>query len=171
MMLSPLMNRDNLSVYISEWKGKGLKIVFTNGVFDILHLGHVDYLTKARALGDVLIVGVNNDESVRRLNKAPERPINPEYARATLLSALKCVDATIIFGEDTPLELIQDILPDVLVKGGDYDPQETDTQSKQYMVGSDIVRASGGRVAAIPLVEGYSTTGILAKGQTKLGDI
>lgn len=162
-MISPVLTKDQLASFINSWKSHGLKIVFTNCVFDILHLGHVDYLSKARELGDVLLVGVNNDDSVRRLNKAPERPINPEFARATILSALKCVDATVIFGDDTPFEIIREIQPDVLVKGGDYDPNERDPSSKKYMVGSDIVIQSGGKVVAIPLVEGYSTTGIVAK--------
>jgi rfaE bifunctional protein nucleotidyltransferase chain/domain len=98
---------------------------------------------------------------VRRLNKGPERPINPEYARAKVISSLRCVDATIIFGEDTPYEIISQLQPNVLVKGGDYDPEETNTDSKKYMVGSDIVKKRGGKIIAIPLVEGFSTTNIV----------
>lgn len=141
----------------------GKKVVFTNGVFDILHVGHVTYLEKAKAEGDVLVVGLNDDASVRRLNKGPERPINPEDARAKVLSGLRCVDLVIIFGEDTPLELIKMVSPDVLVKGGDYDPTSTDPNDKRYMVGSDILRAKGGEVKTIPLVEGFSTTSIVQK--------
>lgn len=146
---------------MSEWRSRGERIVFTNGVFDILHLGHVTYLTAAAGLGDRLIVGLNNDASVRALSKGPERPINPEHARAGVLAALRSVDAVVIFDESTPFELITALQPDVLVKGGDYDPHETDLKAKTYMVGSDIVRARGGEVASIPLVEGFSTTNII----------
>lgn len=152
---------EELKQLVAEWQQSGEQVVFTNGVFDILHVGHVTYLEAARECGNKLIVGVNNDESVRRLNKGPERPINPEYARAKVISALRCVDAAIIFGEDTPFEIISQLQPDVLVKGGDYDPEETNIASKQYMVGSDIVKKRGGKVIAIPLVEGFSTTNIV----------
>jgi D-glycero-beta-D-manno-heptose 1-phosphate adenylyltransferase len=148
---------------IKEWKKQHQKIVFTNGVFDILHVGHVDYLEKAKSLGDKLVVAVNSDDSVRRLNKAPERPINPEFARVKIISALKCVDAAFIFNEDTPLEIIQEILPDVLVKGGDYDASETDQTSKKYIAGSAEVKANGGAVVTIDLVQGFSTTGIVER--------
>lgn len=152
---------EELKQLVAEWQQSGEQVVFTNGVFDILHVGHVTYLEAARECGNKLIVGVNDDESVRRLNKGPERPINPEYARAKVISALRCVDAAIIFGEDTPFEIISQLQPDVLVKGGDYDPEETNIASKQYMVGSDIVKKRGGKVIAIPLVEGFSTTNIV----------
>lgn len=148
---------------VAQWQMAGEKVVFTNGVFDILHVGHVTYLTAAKALGTRLVVGVNADESVRRLNKAPNRPINPQQARLTVLEALRCVDMAIIFEEDTPLELINTLKPDVLVKGGDYDPDCTDSRDKRYMVGSKEVRSWGGSVQTIPLVEGYSTTAILKK--------
>ena len=148
---------------IQGWKSKGEKIVFTNGVFDILHVGHVDYLEKARALGDRLVLGLNSDASVRTLGKGPERPINPEGARARLLEALRCVDAVIIFGDSTPKNLIISIMPDILAKGGDYDPDVRDQNDKRYIVGSDEVLASGGKVKTIPLVEGFSTTSILNK--------
>lgn len=148
---------------IKAWKADQQKVVFTNGVFDILHLGHVTYLEAAKAQGDKLVLGLNSDESVRRLNKGPERPINPEHARKGVLMALKAIDAVVVFGEDTPLELIKALEPDVLVKGGDYDPNETDPSKKTYMVGSTEVRASGGEVIAIPLVDGFSTTNIVRR--------
>ena len=148
---------------IKAWRDAGETIVFTNGVFDILHVGHVTYLEQAAALGNRLIVGVNSDASVRSLNKGPERPINPEWARVRVLEALRCVDAAIVFSDHTPLDLILSIQPNVLVKGGDYNPDETDESNKAYMVGSKEVKASGGSVVAIPLVEGFSTTNILSK--------
>ena len=131
------------------------KIVFTNGCFDILHPGHVYYLNQARSLGDVLVVGLNSDDSVKRLNKGAERPIHPQDKRADVLAALLCVDYISIFDEDTPLELIQKIKPDVLVKGGDY--------TIDKIVGADFVQSYGGSVAIIPLLEGYSTTDIVNK--------
>lgn len=148
---------------VNQWKDNGEKVVFTNGVFDILHLGHVTYLEAAKAEGDRLILGLNSDESVRRLNKGPERPINPEHARAGVLMALKAIDAVVVFGDDTPLALINALKPDVLVKGGDYDPNETDPSKKTYMVGSTEVRDLGGEVVAIPLVDGFSTTNIVRR--------
>lgn len=148
---------------VSQWKQQSQKVVFTNGVFDILHIGHVQYLQKAKELGDKLVVAINSDESVKKLNKGPERPINPEFARAYVIGALQYVDATIIFSGDTPIEVISKIKPDVLVKGGDYDANETDPSSKKYIVGSAEVIAAGGHVATIDLVEGYSTTGIVKK--------
>ncbi len=151
--------------FISTCRSDGKKVVFTNGVFDILHVGHVTYLEAARNLGDVLVVGLNDDESVRRLNKGPERPVNPEEARAKVLASLRCVDRVVIFGDDTPLELIRNIQPDVLVKGGDYDPKVTDPNDKRYMVGAKEVIDFGGSVMTIPLVSGYSTTTILEKAK------
>ena len=130
-----------------------MTVVFTNGVFDILHPGHVRYLQEARALGDKLIVGVNSDRSVRALNKAPGRPINSEEERAEVLRALACVDEVVIFDEDTPHEIIGKIQPDILVKGADW--------GEQAIVGRDIVEAKGGRVVRIKLAEGYSTTKII----------
>jgi rfaE bifunctional protein nucleotidyltransferase chain/domain len=131
------------------------KIVFTNGVFDILHTGHVDYLSKARDLGDFLIVGLNSDSSVKRLNKGPERPINNEQSRAVVLGALECVDAIVLFEEDTPYNLIKEIQPDVLVKGSDYEIEK--------IVGYDIVKAKGGEIKTITLSEGFSTTNVINK--------
>ena len=132
-----------------------MTVVFTNGVFDILHPGHVRYLQEARALGDRLIVGVNSDRSVRALNKAPGRPINSEDERAEVLRALACVDEVVIFDEDTPHEIIAKIQPDILVKGADW--------GEHAIVGRDIVEAKGGRVVRIKLAEGYSTTKIIER--------
>jgi rfaE bifunctional protein nucleotidyltransferase chain/domain len=128
-------------------------VVFTNGVFDLLHSGHVDLLTTARGFGDALIVGVNSDASVRRLNKGPERPLRSEADRAYVLAAFEAVDAVVIFDEDTPLALVTALEPDVLVKGGDY--------REETIVGAQEVRARGGDVVVVPLLEGYSTTSIV----------
>lgn len=147
---SKILTPDILSFKLSIWKFRDKKIVFTNGVFDLLHLGHIEYLSHTSDLGDLLIVGVNSDASVRRLNKGPGRPINNEEQRCNLLASLFFVDAVILFEEDTPLELITQIKPQVLVKGGDYKPEE--------IVGADIVKANGGFVHTIPLLTGYSTT-------------
>ncbi len=135
-----------------QLRAEGKKIVFTNGVFDILHRGHVTYLNDARALGDILLVGVNSDASVKRL-KGPSRPVVSEEDRAFVLSNLKAVDYAVIFTDDTPYNLIADVLPDVLVKGGDW--------AVDKIVGGDIVRARGGVVKNIPFVDGHSTTGII----------
>ena len=148
---------------VSTWKLKNDKVVFTNGCFDILHKGHVTYLAKAADLGSRLIVGINTDTSVKRLGKGDDRPINNEEARALLLSALGFIDLVVLFDNDTQLELIQQIQPDILVKGSDYDPNETNLLSKKYIVGSDIVKNYGGKVAVISLVEGYSTSNIIQK--------
>ena len=131
---------------------KGKKIVFTNGCFDILHLGHVQYLAQAKELGDLLVIGLNSDLSVKRL-KGETRPVNPEHARALVLAALQFVDFVILFEEDTPFELIQKIIPDVLVKGGDY--------NKDQIVGADIVTSNGGEVVVLDFVDGFSTTQII----------
>lgn len=139
------------------------KIVFTNGCFDILHRGHVEYLTKARDLGNFLVLGLNTDASVKRQNKSPERPINNEETRATIIAALECVDLVILFDEDTPYELIKLIQPDVLVKGADYDANETNSSSKKYIIGSDIVKTGGGNTVTIDLTEGFSTTNLIDK--------
>jgi D-beta-D-heptose 7-phosphate kinase / D-beta-D-heptose 1-phosphate adenosyltransferase len=130
------------------------RLVFTNGCFDILHRGHVAYLHEARALGDALVVGLNTDASVRRL-KGEGRPVVPEQDRAFVLAGLACVDAVCCFDEDTPAGLIADLVPDVLVKGGDYSLEE--------VVGRDVVEAAGGRLVLIPFVAGRSTTGILQR--------
>jgi rfaE bifunctional protein nucleotidyltransferase chain/domain len=154
---------------IKRLKADGNKIVFTNGVFDILHIGHVRYLQAAKALGSILIVGINDDASVKRLNKGPERPIHDEQARAGVVDALQCVDFTIIFSEDTPAALIEILQPDILVKGGDYDAKETNPQSKRYIVGSLETIRRGGEVVCIPTVEGYSTTTAIKKIQSSKG--
>ena len=130
------------------------RVVFTNGVFDLLHPGHVDVLTAARAHGDALIVGVNGDASVRRL-KGPTRPVRSEAERAYVLASLACVDCVVVFHEDTPLDLIRRLYPDVLVKGGDY--------TEATIVGAPDVRARGGDVVVIPLTPGHSTTATIAK--------
>ncbi len=138
------------------------RIVFTNGVFDLLHRGHVEYLFAARALGDALVVGVNTDASVRRLGKGADRPLNPEHDRAVVLAGLAAVDAVVLFDEDTPRALIAALLPDVLVKGGDY--------TVDGIAGADEVRAAGGRVEIIPLLPGRSTTTILERARGTAGD-
>jgi D-beta-D-heptose 7-phosphate kinase/D-beta-D-heptose 1-phosphate adenosyltransferase len=132
------------------------RVIFTNGVFDILHAGHVTYLEEARALGDVLVVGLNSDDSVRRL-KGPTRPVNTQEDRARVLGALRCVDHVIVFDDDTPLAVITALIPDVLVKGGDY--------TRDTVVGADVVEHYGGSVVIIPLLEGRSTTSIIARSQ------
>ncbi|MBK6902627.1 MAG: D-glycero-beta-D-manno-heptose 1-phosphate adenylyltransferase [Saprospirales bacterium] len=140
---------DELRQTAKDWKSEGLRVVFTNGCFDILHFGHIHYLAQARDLGDRLVVGMNSGDSVRRL-KGPGRPINDEATRLHLLAALSMVDAVTPFEEDTPYELIRLLLPDILVKGGDWAPES--------IVGSDLVLANGGAVRSLPYVEGYSTT-------------
>ncbi len=139
---------------IEGWRAEGLRIVFTNGCFDLLHPGHVSYLTAARRLGDRLVVGLNDDDSIRRL-KGPERPINPLADRALMLAALKPVDLVVPFSEDTPIELIRRIRPDVLVKGGDYREED--------IVGAEEVRSGGGRVVVLPFLDGHSSTGIIER--------
>jgi len=143
---------------VEKWKQEG-EVVFTNGCFDILHLGHIDYLEKAKKLGVRLVIGLNTDASVKRL-KGPERPLNNEYARARMLAALASTDAVILFDEPTPLELITDIKPDVLVKGSDY--------SIDKIVGADFVLENGGSVKTLDFVEGYSTTGMIEKIKNSL---
>ena len=145
------------------WKEKGETVVFTNGCFDILHVGHVSYLSKAAELGSKLIIGINSDQSVKRLEKGSNRPINNEDSRAILLAALEFIDLVIVFDTDTPLEMIESLNPNVLVKGGDYDAQETDPDSKKYIVGSSFVLKNDGKVSTIDLVDGFSTTSIISK--------
>ncbi|WP_456400866.1 D-glycero-beta-D-manno-heptose 1-phosphate adenylyltransferase [Persephonella sp.] len=139
---------------IEKWKKEGKKIVFTNGCFDIIHAGHVDYLEKAKKLGDILIVGLNSDSSVRRI-KGESRPINNQEHRMKVLNALKPVDLVIIFDEDTPERLIKEIKPDVLVKGGDW--------KIENIVGSDFVKSYGGKVQTIDFIYDISTTKIIQK--------
>ena len=147
-----IMSREEIARQVSIWKLVSKRIVFTNGCFDILHAGHLDLLSKAAMLGDVMIVGLNSDASVRRL-KGAERPVNNEQFRAQMLSHLQMVDAVVVFGEDTPLELIRAVQPDVLVKGGDYRAED--------VVGYEDVTSRGGRVEIIPLVEGLSTSALI----------
>jgi rfaE bifunctional protein nucleotidyltransferase chain/domain len=142
----------SLTFHLSPYTSQGLKVVFTNGCFDILHRGHVEYLSKAADLGDVLVVGLNTDASVRRL-KGEGRPVNNEEARALVLASLCFVDAVVLFDEDTPYELIKAVHPDVLVKGADYKVED--------IVGHDLVTSYGGLVTTVPLVEGYSTSKLL----------
>jgi len=138
---------------VSRARAAGETVVFTNGVFDLLHPGHIRYLRDAKALGDVLIVGLNSDRSARALGKAPGRPINPEQERAEVLAALAPVDAVVMFDEDTPHAIVSALQPDVLVKGADWGETE--------IVGRDVVEARGGRVVRIPLAAGYSTTAMV----------
>jgi len=145
---------DQALALVTRLRAAGQQIVFTNGVFDLLHPGHLRYLTQARALGDALIVGINSDRSVRT-NKGPGRPITPQEERAEVLAALRCVDAVVIFDGDTPHELIAALQPDVLVKGADWAADE--------IVGRDIVEARGGKVVRVPIEMGYATTGIIER--------
>ena len=147
------MTRSDAAALVARARGAGKTIVFTNGVFDILHPGHTRYLRDARALGDLLIVGINSDRSVRALGKGANRPINPESERAEVLGALASVDAVVVFDEVTPHEIIKALQPDILVKGADWE--------EHAIVGRDIVEARGGRVVRMKLAEGYSTTAIL----------
>ncbi|MCX6355943.1 MAG: D-glycero-beta-D-manno-heptose 1-phosphate adenylyltransferase [Candidatus Aureabacteria bacterium] len=153
-MRRKVVSREEIGGIARSSRRDGKRIVFTNGCFDLLHLGHVRYLRAAREQGDLLVVGLNSDESVRRL-KGPGRPLVPEGDRAELLAALEMVDYIVLFPEDTPAELIAEVKPDVLVKGGDYRPEE--------IAGQDTVKASGGRVVIIPLVESRSTTSLIEK--------
>lgn len=148
------MTREQAADLVKRLRGGGKTIVFTNGVFDLLHPGHVRYLQHARSLGDALIVGINSDRSVRS-NKGPDRPITTEAERVEVLEALRCVDATVVFDEPTPHDLIAALQPDVLVKGADW--------AENAIVGRDIVEARGGRVVRARIEPGYSTTTIIAK--------
>ena len=153
--MARVLTVDQAGELVASERKQGRTIVFTNGVFDILHPGHTRYLRDARALGDVLIVGVNSDRSVRALNKAPDRPINSEAERCEVLAALASVDAVVVFDQDTPLEIISALQPDILVKGADW--------GENAVVGRDVVEARGGKVVRIQLAEGYSTTKILER--------
>ena len=150
-----IVDRTSAARLCNIWRMKGDRIVFTNGCFDILHRGHVEYLQEAAALGDRLIIGVNSDASVRRQGKGPDRPLNDQESRAKVLAALRLVDAVVIFEEDTPLDLITALTPDVLVKGGDW--------TEDRIVGADVVRARGGDVRSLKLVDGFSTTALVEK--------
>jgi D-glycero-beta-D-manno-heptose 1-phosphate adenylyltransferase len=145
---------DQIATSVRRWQAAGKTVVFTNGCFDLLHYGHIHYLADAKKLGDKLIVGLNSAGSVRRL-KGEHRPINDELTRQYLLAALEMVDAVVVFESDTPLDLICLISPDILVKGGDWRPEQ--------IIGSEFVLKNGGKVMSLPFVEGYSTTNIEAK--------
>lgn len=149
-----ILSRERLPALLHQWRQQQLRVVFTNGCFDLLHLGHVDYLEKSRQLGDKLIVGLNTDASVSRI-KGPFRPLQDEMSRARIMASLLFVDAVVLFDEDTPYELIRQVNPDILVKGDDY--------AVGNIVGYDIVQQKGGEVKTIPLVKGYSTSGIVDK--------
>lgn len=153
-----VMTREDAARLTAQFRAQGRSVVFTNGCFDILHLGHVRYLEASRKLGDALVVGVNTDASVKRL-KGPGRPLQTELDRAQILASLSCVDAVVLFDEDNPLALIKALRPDVLTKGADY-------KTKRAVVGWDLVRKWGGRVELVPLVEGRSTTGLVKRAQT-----
>jgi rfaE bifunctional protein nucleotidyltransferase chain/domain len=149
-----VLTETQIAALVAEERSAGRRIVFTNGVFDLLHPGHVRYLEEARALGDLLIVGLNADESVRR-NKGPGRPITPQDERAEVLAALAAVDAVVVFPEDTPADIIRRIQPDILVKGANWPADQ--------IVGRDTVEARGGRVVVVPVEPGYSTTSIVER--------
>lgn len=151
---SKIQSKDSLSVLLNQWEEQKKKIVFTNGCFDLLHRGHIEYLSKAADLGDVLFIGVNTDASVSKL-KGESRPLQDEYSRLMILGALEFVDALILFDEETPLELIRKVQPHILVKGADYKPED--------IVGYDIVKARGGEIKTIEFLQGYSTSAIEQK--------
>lgn len=159
LLLSKITDLPTLQLRMEQWKQEGKKVVFTNGVFDLLHIGHITYMAKAAELGDKLIIGLNADASVKRL-KGPDRPVNSQDSRAALLAALFFVDAVVLFEEDTPLNLITTLLPDVLVKGADYQIEN--------IVGGKEVIANGGEVKTINFVEGYSSTSIIQKIRNQL---
>lgn len=150
----PVLPRAAAADLTARARARGQRIVFTNGVFDLLHPGHVRYLQQARALGDLLVIAINADSSVRR-NKGPERPITPQHERAEILAALECVAAVTVFDEETPYAIIGELQPDVLVKGADW--------AHDAIVGRDLVEARGGRVVRIAVEQGHSTTSIVAK--------
>ena len=152
--MGKVLENTELPGWLGELRRNRCRLVFTNGCFDILHAGHVSYLISARNLGDALMVGLNSDRSVRGL-KGPYRPFTPEQDRARILAALEAVDVVCLFDEETPALLIRQVMPDVLVKGGDYLPEK--------IVGYEEVTTNGGRVEVIPLLEGYSTTGLIQK--------
>jgi rfaE bifunctional protein nucleotidyltransferase chain/domain len=153
-LLSKISDLSKLKVSIGAWKSEGKKVVFTNGVFDLLHIGHITYMAKAAELGDKLVIGLNSDSSVKRI-KGEDRPVNDQNSRAALLAALFFVDAIVVFEEDTPINVITALMPDILVKGADY--------SIENIVGAKEVIANGGEVKTINFVEGYSSTSIIQK--------
>src|SRR6202000_754004 len=153
-LLSKISDLPKLQASIVSWKSEGRKVVFTNGVFDLLHIGHITYMAKAAELGDKLVIGLNSDSSVKRI-KGNDRPVNDQGSRAALLAALFFVDAIVVFEEDTPINVITALMPDILVKGADY--------AIENIVGAKEVIDNGGEVITIDLVEGYSSTSIIQK--------
>jgi D-glycero-beta-D-manno-heptose 1-phosphate adenylyltransferase len=153
--VSRILSLDDAVALVQRLRSEGRVVVFTNGVFDVLHPGHVRYLADARACGDALLVGINSDRSVRTLEKGTGRPVHPEQERAEVVAALQVVDGAIVFDEETPLSIITAVQPDVLVKGADW--------AEKAIVGREVVEARGGRVVRVPLTAGYSTTGILSR--------
>ena len=151
LLNSKIFTWETLNSQIAEWQKQGKKIVFSNGCFDLVHKGHIDYLNRAADLGDVLVMGLNTDASVSKL-KGPHRPIQDQQSRLTIIAALQCVNAVVLFDEETPYELIKLVQPDVLVKGSDYKPEN--------IVGYDMVIAKGGQVKTIDYLPGFSTSGI-----------
>ncbi len=150
-----LVSQDQALKELKAWREKNKKIVFTNGCFDIIHPGHIDYLSQARDLGDILVLGLNTDQSVRRLNKGSNRPINDERTRAYVLAGLASVDLIVFFDEETPYNLIKLLQPNVLVKGEDYEVEK--------IIGFDILKENGGEVITIPFLDGYSTSSLIKK--------
>ena len=150
-----IVSQDQALKSVKAWREKNKKIVFTNGCFDIIHPGHIDYLSQARDLGDILVLGLNTDQSVRRLNKGSNRPINDERTRAYVLAGLASVDLIVFFDEETPYNLIKLLQPNVLVKGKDYEVEK--------IIGYDILKENGGDVITIPFLEGYSTSSLIKK--------
>ena len=150
-----IVSQDQALKELKAWREKNKKIVFTNGCFDIIHPGHIDYLSQARDLGDILVLGLNTDQSVRRLNKGSNRPINDERTRAYVLAGLASVDLIVFFDEETPYNLIKLLQPNVLVKGKDYEVEK--------IIGFDILKENGGEVITIPFLDGYSTSSLIKK--------
>jgi len=149
-----------LQTQVGVWKQYDEKVVFTNGVFDLIHRGHITYLEEAARKGTKFVIGVNSDASVKTLAKGVARPIKDEESRAIILAAMQFVDAVIIFDNTTPIHLIEALIPKVLIKGGDYHPNESDASSKKYIVGREVVLDNGGEVLVIPFLEGFSTTAL-----------
>lgn len=157
-MPTKVLTKEQLAPLLQQARAQKKRIVFTNGCFDLMHVGHTRYLQAAKALGDVLVVGVNSDASVRSLNKSPDRPIVPEAQRAEVLASLGCIDYVVLFHESDPLKLITTVQPDLLVKGGDWPVDR--------IVGREVVEARGGKVTTIPLVPGVSTTSLIQRIRT-----
>ena len=149
-----VLNRYQFSLFVKKCKDEGKKVVFTNGCFDLVHFGHIDYLEKAKSCGDILVMGVNTDESVKKL-KGSQRPIVKEFDRARVLAAFEFVDAITLFDDETPLALITECIPDILVKGSDY--------TIDNIIGADFVHQNGGNVKTIDFIDGYSTSGIISQ--------